>query len=157
MLAAALLRFALLLALWCVLAGAGGKELVLGVAAAALGTWASLYLLPPAKPRIRPAGLLRLVLRFPVQAVTAGTQVALLALDPRRRPEPAHVVWSPSLPPGNARDAFLAYASLLPGTLPAGDAPDGGVVIHALTGAAQAAAAMTVEEARFIRAFGHDE
>ena len=154
--AAALLRFALLLTLWVVLAGAGWKDLPPGLAAAALGTWWSLRLQPPAPLRLRPGALAALVLRFPWQAVTAGVQVARLALDPRRRPEPAYVVWSPRLPPGPARDAFLAYASLLPGTLPAGEAADGAIAIHAITGAGSAAAAMSEEEARFARAFGLD-
>lgn len=156
MAAAGALRFALLLTLWVVVAGAGWKEWVLGAAAAVLGTWASLRLLPPAPLRPRPAALAVLALRFPWQAFAAGLQVARLALDPRRRPEPAHVTWTPALPPGRARDAFLAYASLLPGTLPAGETPDGAVVIHALTGASTAAAAMVQEEARFARAFGLD-
>lgn len=157
MAAAAPVRFALLLTLWIALAGAGLKDLAPGVAAAALGAWWSLRLLPPAPLRLHPIALAGLVLRFPWQALTAGVQVALLALDPRRQPEPKHVTWAPSLPPGRARDAFLAYASLLPGTLPAGDAPDGSVVIHAITGAGSAAAAMSKEEARFARAFGLDD
>lgn len=158
MAAAASIRFALLLTLWLVLAGVAWKDLAPGIVAALLGTWASLGLLPPAPLRVRPAALLGLVLRFPWQAVAAGAQVARLALDPRHRPEPAHVVWTPGLlPPGRARDAFLAYASLLPGTLPAGDTADGAVVIHALTGAGGAAAAMAEEEARFARAFGLDD
>ena len=154
--AAAPLRFALLLTLWVVLAGAGWKELPPGLAAGGLGTWWSLRLLPPTPLHLRPAALAALVLRFPWQAVTAGVQVARLALDPRRRPEPAYVAWSPRLPPGRARDAFLAYASLLPGTLPAGERLDGSIVIHAITGAGSAAAAMSEEEARFARAFGLD-
>nr|WP_277613662.1 Na+/H+ antiporter subunit E [Neoroseomonas marina] len=143
--------------LWIALAGAGWKGLAPGVAAAALSTWWSLRLLPPAPLRLHPIALAGLVLRFPWQALTAGVQVALLALDPRRQPEPRHVTWAPSLSPGRARDAFLAYASLLPGTLPAGDAPDGSVVIHAIAGAGSAAAGMSEEEARFARAFGLDD
>lgn len=152
----AALRGAGLLALWVVIAGAAMPGLLLGLLAAGLGSWASLTLLPPAPLRPRLPALTLLLLRFPAQAVTAGVQVALLALDPRRRPDPAHVAWVPSLPPGRARDAFLAYASLLPGTLPAGAAPGGAVAIHALTGAGNAAAAMAEEEARFARAFGLD-
>jgi multicomponent Na+:H+ antiporter subunit E len=155
--AAAPVRFALLLTLWIALAGAAWNDLAPGVVAAVLGTWWSLRLLPPAPLRLHPVALAGLVLRFPWQALRAGAQVALLALDPRRRPAPRHVIWVPNLPPGRARDAFLAYASLLPGTLPAGDAPDGSVVIHAIAGAGSAAAAMSEEEARFARAFGLDD
>ena len=154
--AAALLRFALLLTLWVVLAGARWKDVPPGLAAAAFGTWWSLRLMPPARLRLRPGALAALLLRFPSQAVTTGVQVARLALDPRQRPDPAYVAWSPRLPPGRARDAFLAYASLLPGTLPAGETPDGAIAIHAITGAGSTAAAMSEEEARFARAFGLD-
>lgn len=152
----AVLRGAAFLLLWVVLAGTSAPGLVLGVLAAGFATWASLALLPPVAMRPRGTALAGFVLRFPTQAVAAGLHVALLALDPRRRPAPAHVAWQPRLPPGPARDAFLAYTSLLPGTLPAGEAPDGAVVIHALTGADHAAAAMAEEEARFARAFGFD-
>jgi multisubunit Na+/H+ antiporter MnhE subunit len=97
-----------------------------------------------------------LALRFPWQALRAGLEVAVLALDPRRRPAPGLVAWTPRLPPGPARDAFLAYASLLPGTLPAGAAGGEAIAIHALDAGAAVAAAMTAEEARFARAFGLD-
>lgn len=154
---AAALRFALLLSLWAALAGTGWKDLAPGLAAAAFAAWCSLRLLPPAPRWPRPLAAAGLLLRLPWQAMTAGAQVARLALDPRRRPEPAHVVWQPMLPPGRARDAFLAYASLLPGTLPAGEAPDSAVLIHALTRADTAAQAMSEEEARFARAFRLDD
>jgi len=156
--ASAIPRFALLLTLWVVLAGPGWAALPAGLVAAALGTWWSLALLPPSRMRVRvrAGALAALVLRFPWQAVSAGAQVARLALDPRARVAPATIAWSPRLPPGRARDAFLAYASLLPGTLPCGEAPDGAVLVHAISGAETAAAAMTLEEARFMRAFRLD-
>jgi multicomponent Na+:H+ antiporter subunit E len=105
---------------------------------------------------MRPVALAALMLRLPVQAATAGIAVARLALDPRRQPRPETVAWTPSLPPGRARDAFLAYASLLPGTLPAGEGPDGTLLVHALDGGTGVAEAMAMEEARFARAFGID-
>lgn len=154
MAAAALLRFALLLAFWAVVAGTAA--LPVGTVAAALGAWASLRLAPPARLRPRPVALAALALRFPWQALRAGIKVALVALGPRRAPRPGTIAWSPRLPPGAGRDAFLAYASLLPGTLPAGPAAGGGVTIHALEAGGDVAAAMTAEEARFARAFGLD-
>lgn len=150
------IRFGLLLLLWVAIAGADPLALPVGGAAAAFATWASLRLRPPAGGQPRPASLALLVLRFPWQAVRAGFEVALIALDPRRRPAPATIAWTPRLPPGCARDAFLAYASLLPGTLPAGELAGGAVAIHALDGTADIAAAMTGEEMRFARAFGLD-
>ncbi|MBW6398194.1 Na+/H+ antiporter subunit E [Roseomonas sp. HJA6] len=154
---AGLIRFGLLLLLWIAIAGAGPPTLPVGMVAAALGAWVSLALLPPVGRRTRPVECAALVLRFPVQALRAGIEVARLALDPRRRPAPATIAWTPRLPPGPARDAFLAYASLLPGTLPAGEMADGAIAIHALDGSAGVAAAMTAEEARFARAFGLDD
>jgi multicomponent Na+:H+ antiporter subunit E len=154
MAAAATFRFAALLVFW--LAIAGTAALPVGLIAAALGTAASLGLLPPARLRPRPMALALLVLRFPWQALRAGFAVARLALHPRATPRPGTVAWTPRLPPGAARDAFLAYASLLPGTLPAGTLADGGVMIHALEAEGAVAEAMTAEEARFARAFGLD-
>lgn len=154
--AAGVIRFGLLLLLWVAIAGADPVALAPGAVAALLGAWASLHLLPPAQVSPRPAALGALALRFPWQALRAGWAVALLALDPRRQPGPAMVAWTPRLPPGRARDAFLAYASLLPGTLPAGETADGAIAIHALDGAAGVVEAMALEEARFARAFGID-
>jgi multicomponent Na+:H+ antiporter subunit E len=154
--AAGLLRFALLLLLWVAIAGADPAGLAVGAAAAGFGAWASLRLLPPANLAPRPAALGGLLLRFPWQALRAGVEVARLALEPRRRPAPMTIAWSPRLPPGRALDAFLAYASLLPGTLPAGETADGAIAIHALDGSTDVAAAMSLEEARFIHALGLD-
>ncbi|WP_137124297.1 Na+/H+ antiporter subunit E [Roseomonas sp. HF4] len=154
MAAAAALRFAMLLLFW--LAIAGTAALPVGLIAAALGTAASLQLMPPARLRPRPAALALLVLRFPWQALRAGLAVARIALDPRAAPRPGTIEWTPRLPPGTARDAFLAYASLLPGTLPAGGLAGGAVLIHALEAEGAVAEAMTAEEARFARAFGLD-
>ncbi len=153
---AGLIRFGLLLLLWVALAGPGLVDLPMGIAAAAGACWVSLRLMPPAATALRPAACAALLLRFPWQALRAGIEVARLALDPRRRPAPATIVWTPLLPRGTARDAFLAYASLLPGTLPAGEAEGGAIVIHALDGATGVAAAMSAEEARFARALGRD-
>jgi multicomponent Na+:H+ antiporter subunit E len=154
--AAGVLRFGLLLLLWVVIAGTDPLSLPVGAAAAGLAAWASLRLLPPADLWPRAGDLALLLIRFPWQALRAGTEVAILALDPRRRPSPATIAWLPRLPPGDALDAFLAYASLLPGTLPAGEMADGFIAIHALDGSTDIAATMTQEEARFTRAFGLD-
>lgn len=157
MAAPAALRFALFAALWVVLAGYDWKDLPVGLAAAALAAWVSLVLLPPVRLRPRPLACAALLLRLPWAALRAGAQVARLALDPRRNPAPGHVVFVPRLPPGRARDAFLAYASLLPGTLPAGPDGAGGIVIHALEGTAGVLDSLAEEEARFARAFGLDD
>ena len=157
MAAASILRFALLAALWIVLAGHGWTDLPVGLVAAALATWTSLSLLPPSQLRLRPHSCMVLLLRFPWAALRAGLQVARLALDPRVSPTPSEVIYVPRLPPGRARDAFLAYASLLPGTLPAGPDASGGIVVHALNGTPRVLESFAEEEARFARAFRLDD
>jgi multisubunit Na+/H+ antiporter MnhE subunit len=152
--AAGLVRFALLLLAWA--AVTGGAEMALGALSAAAAAWWSLRLAPPSGLRPRPGALLLLLLRFPWQALRAGVEVARLALDPRRAPSPVELAWTPRLPPGPARDAFLAYAALLPGTLPAGENADGTVAIHALQAGPGLAAEISAEEARFARAIGAD-
>jgi multicomponent Na+:H+ antiporter subunit E len=147
------IRFALLMVAWAAMTG--GADLVLGALAAGAAAWCSLRLAPPGPHRPRPGALALLLLRFPWQALRAGVDVARIALDPRRAPNPGEVAWTPRLPPGPARDAFLAYASLLPGTLPAGASGDT-VIIHALNADGAIAADMTAEEARFARAIGAD-
>ena len=151
--AAGTIRFALLLLAWAAITG--GADLALGALTAAVAAWCSLLIAPAGMHRPRPAALALLLLRFPWQALRAGLDVARLALDPRCAPNPGAIRWTPRLPPGPARDAFLAYASLLPGTLPAGEEGDA-VIIHALATGPAIAAAMTAEEARFARAIGAD-
>ncbi|WP_421989071.1 Na+/H+ antiporter subunit E [Roseococcus sp.] len=147
--AAALLRFAGLLAVWIVIGEAGGKDLAVGIPTAALATWFSLRLLPVGIYRPRPLALAGLLLRFPLQALLAGTEVARRAFDLRLRPG-----FVPYAPRSSLRDAFLTWSSLQPGTLPAGEDETGAVLVHALDATRPVAAAMAREEARFARAFG---
>lgn len=152
---AALPRAAAFVLLWLALAGWKPADLPAMIAAAAAATWCSLILLPPRRRRVSLPALIRLALCFPVQSVVAGIDVALRALHPGRpRLRPGFVAFAPALPPGEARNAFLAYASLLPGTLPADITPDGGVLIHCLDATQPAAARMAREEALFARALG---
>ncbi|MBS0558927.1 MAG: Na+/H+ antiporter subunit E [Proteobacteria bacterium] len=152
---AALPRAAGFMVLWLALAGWKPGDVPAMAVAAAAATWCSLILLPPRARRISPVALARLALGFPVQSVIAGIDVALRALHPGRpRLRPGFAAYTPALPPGEARDAFLAYASLLPGTLPTDITPDGGVLIHCLDTAQPAAAQMAREEALFARALG---
>jgi multicomponent Na+:H+ antiporter subunit E len=91
-------------------------------------------------------------LRFPVQAVIAGVDVARRALDPRLPLRAGFVTYSPRLPPGIARDAFCALASLMPGTLPADTGADGTLLVHCLDIGQPAVEQLALEEARFMRA-----
>lgn len=150
--AAALLRFAGLLAIWVVIGGTGLPGLLVGIATAAIATWFSLRLLPAGMFRLHPVALALLLLRFPLQALRAGTEVAWRAFDLRLKP--GLVPYAPVTAPSPQRDAFLTWSSLQPGTLPAGVDEAGAVLVHALDATQPVAAAMAAEEARFARAVG---
>ncbi len=141
------------LLLWLTLAGAHAGDLPAALPAAA-ASWVSLILLPPSGGGLSLFGFARIALRFPGQALAAGVDVARRALSLQMQLSPGFVRFTPRLPPGTARDAFLAYASLLPGTLPAGEDADGALLVHCLDIAQPAGTQMASEEAGFIRALG---
>lgn len=134
---------------WVAMAGTGALDLVIGLPAAALAAWSSLLLLPPGLVRVSPAGLARLVLRFPGQSLAAGIDVARRAFDPRLPLRPGYVACPATLEPGLARDAFLALTSLQPGSLPVAEMEDGTVLMHALDTGEPIAERFTAEEAAF--------
>ena len=148
----ALVRAAGFLVLWLALAGIDPGDLPAAAAAVTGATFVSLRLLPPGQFHVSPLGLARLALRFLIQAVIAGVDVARRALDPRLPLHPGFVTYSPRLPPGDARDAFCALASLMPGTLPADTSADGTLLVHCLDIRQPVAAQLAAEEARFMRA-----
>jgi multicomponent Na+:H+ antiporter subunit E len=142
------------LVLWLVLAGFNPGDLPAAVVAVAGATWTSLRLLPPGGPRLSPRGIARLALRFPLQSLTAGIDVARRAFDPRLPLRPGFVTVSPRIPPGTPRDAFCAFASLLPGTLPVDTNDDGTLLVHCLDVGQPVAAQMAADEELFARALG---
>jgi multicomponent Na+:H+ antiporter subunit E len=148
----AFVRAAGFFVLWLVLAGINPGDLPAAVVAVGAATVVSLRLLPPGEFRLSPLGVAKLVLRFPGQAVIAGTDVARRAFDPRLPLRPGYVTFAPRLPPGIARDEFCALASLMPGTLPAGTNADGSLLVHCLDTGQPAAAQLAAEEALFMRA-----
>lgn len=150
----ALARGAGFFVFWVTIAGAGPADLVVGAVAASLATWASFSLLPAGRWRFRPVALVRLAVRFLLQSVAAGVNVAWRALDPRMPLKPGFVVYRPTLPPGPGRNAFCTMASLLPGTLPCGADESGGVVIHCLDLDEPVAEQYAEEEAIFLHALG---
>ncbi|HVZ08592.1 Na+/H+ antiporter subunit E [Rhodopila sp.] len=152
-----LLRGVLFLILWLVLAGAHLADLPAAAAAAVLAAWASMVLSPPAEGVLSLPDLLRMVLRFPPQSLAAGIDVARRAFSPAMPLRVDVVPFAPRLPPGPARDAFLAYASTMPGTVPVVTGDDGAVVIHCLDGAQPVGQQMADEEACFIRMLGRDD
>jgi multicomponent Na+:H+ antiporter subunit E len=154
LLAPAAVRAVGFLLLWVMLSGADPASAPAGIMAAVAATWASLRLLPPGTARLRPAALVRLVLRFLCQSVVAGTDVARRALDPRLPLRPGFVVYPVGLPEGSARNAFASLMSLLPGTVPVGTDASGGLLIHCLDVGQPVAAQLAAEEALFVQVIG---
>jgi len=146
---AALTRWTGFLGLWLVIFGPRIPDLLVGGGTAALATWTSLHLLPPAPARVRPVALVRFVLRFFRQSAVAGVDVARRALDPALPLRLGFVRCPTRLPRGPARDAFCAIASLLPGTLPAGSDRAGALLVHCLDAGRDVPAQMAEEEDAF--------
>ena len=142
-------------------AGAGGAspdDLPAAAVAVVAATWVSLRLSPPSGPAGFAAGVWRwLVLRFPGQSLMAGIDVARRAFDPRLPLDVDTVAYTPRLPPGPARDAFTAYASLMPGTVPVTAETEGDILIHCLDARQPVAQQMADEEDRFIRVLGYPD
>jgi multicomponent Na+:H+ antiporter subunit E len=137
---------------WLVLTGADPSDLAAGLVAAFAATWASLRLMPAQPWDLRPIKLAGYVLHFLRQSITAGIDVAWLALDPRLRLRPGFVVYQAQLPPGTTREAFCAIMSLMPGTLPCGQAEGNGLTIHCLDVTQPVAEQLAVEEALCVQA-----
>lgn len=143
--------------LWVAINGSASADLLIGVIAALLGSWASLALLPPGPTRFRPLAIAGLILRFPDQALRAGFDVAWRAFAPGLPIRPGVIVHQTRLAPGTMRAAFSTYAALLPGTVPVGPAADEqGLLVHALDAGPATAAALAQEEALFARGVGLD-
>lgn len=149
-----LLRSAGFLALWVVLAGVHVADIPAAAAAVVAATWVSLRLSPPGQGALSLPGLAALVARYPWQSLQAGIDVARRVFAPALPLDVGTIAYTPRLPPGPARDAFLAYASTLPGTVPVATEDGPGIVIHCLDVGQDAATQMAEEEARFIRALG---
>jgi multicomponent Na+:H+ antiporter subunit E len=154
MASALVMRAAAFCLLWLILAGFKSSDIPAAALAVAAATWVSLQLLRPGELGLSPLGLTRLALRFPYQSVVAGLDVAWCAFAPGMPLRPGFVTFAPRLPPGLARDAFTAYASLLPGTLPVETTDDGLLLVHCLDVAQPAAAQLAKDEAQFAAALG---
>jgi multicomponent Na+:H+ antiporter subunit E len=84
----------------------------------------------------------------------AGIDVARRAFDPRLPLRPGFVTVPTRLPPGTPRDAFCAFASLQPGTLPVDTNEDGTLLVHCLDIGQPVAEQMVADEEGFARALG---
>lgn len=143
-----------LLAVWCAIAGVRPLDLTVGVITVAGALWASFVLLPPGSGRIRPLPLFRLLARLLWQSVIAGADVAFRALAPRMPLAPGFVRYRTSIPPGPACNVFMTLMSLVPGTLPTGQAADGTHMVHCLDVNEPVVAGMAREEAIWREAIG---
>ena len=149
------LRAVWFLVLWLVLIGADPADLPAGALSAALATWVSLVLLPPGRAVRSPAGMARLALRFLLQSVIGGVDVARRALDPRLPLRPGFVAYPVHFPPGMTRNVFTTLTSLLPGTVPTGE-DNGQLVYHCLDVNQPVSSQLAAEEAALSRALRDD-
>jgi multicomponent Na+:H+ antiporter subunit E len=138
-----------------ILYGVKSPDFIVGVLAAIGATLASLVLLPPGQWRLDPVALSKLFLRFAIQSVVAGIDVARRALDPRMPLRPGFVSYPVRFPPGPTRNTFATLTSLLPGTVPAGYR-NGQIVYHCLDINQPVVSQLAAEEAALARALGND-
>jgi multicomponent Na+:H+ antiporter subunit E len=127
-----LIRMAVYLLFWIVLAGTDTKDLAAGIVTAAAASWLSLSLLPPGELTVRPGRAAMMFLRFLGQSLSAGVSVARIALSPAMPLKPGIVTYRTEFPSGLRRQAFMTFASLLPGTLPLGTDDTGAIPVHCL-------------------------
>jgi multicomponent Na+:H+ antiporter subunit E len=153
---AAASRAVLFFAFWLAISGWKAADLPVGLVAAVAGaTSVSLALLPAKGVWLRLGALTRLAISFFRGSVVSGFDVARRALRPELGLRPGFVTAPLLLPPGNARNAFSALASLMPDTLPVGMDADS-LVIHGLDVAQPIAQDLAREEALFMRALGDE-
>jgi multicomponent Na+:H+ antiporter subunit E len=152
----AVVRGALFFALWIVLLpSAQPLDVALGLASAAAAAWVSVQLLPPGFGDVHLGLLLRQMPHFAWASVAAGLDVARRALSPRVSVNPGFVACPTRVTPGVARNTFATVASLMPGTLAAGEDGDR-LIVHALDVGLPCAEQMEAEERRFAPALGED-
>jgi len=149
-------RAALFFAFWLAISGWKAADLPVGLAAVAAATWTSLALLPAKGSWLRPGALATLAVSFLRGSVVSGFDVARRALRPDLDLRPGFVMAPSRLPPGNARNAFSALASLMPGTLPVGMDVEDSLLVHVLDVAQPIAQDLAQEETLFIRTLGDE-
>lgn len=111
------LRVAVLLLIWLVLAEGGLRYWGLIALAVGVSAFASLLLLPRSGLGWSPVGLLRFLPFFLWQSVIGGADVALRALSIRPRLDPVYVEFQFRLTEEPARVVVANTMSLMPGTL----------------------------------------
>jgi multicomponent Na+:H+ antiporter subunit E len=116
----------------------------------------SLRLVPPSPSTPRPWPLLRLGLRFLIQSLLAGLDVARRALDPRLPMSPSLLRQPTALTPGPRRALFGALTSQVPGTLAVGSGDRDALLYHCLDHPQDAARGLATDEALFLAGLGAD-
>lgn len=129
-------------------AGTAAGDVAAGVLAIAAAVVLSLRLLPPVSTPSLP-GTLRFAVRFLVQSLRAGLDVARRAFDPSLPLQPGFVEHPTALAPGTRRNALVAVLSLQPGTLPVPDAAGDALRIHCLDEREPIQAQLAADEAAF--------
>jgi multicomponent Na+:H+ antiporter subunit E len=152
---ALLVRGLCLLLLWVALIGPAPKDLLVGLVAGAVGVWAS-TLLWPAGGALSPVGFIRFLLRFLLQSVVAGLDVARRAFARQPDLQPGFTTCRSSVPSGLARDSACAVMSLQPGKLPVSIAADGTLLIHCLDLREAVAEQVAADEMAFCRILGSE-
>lgn len=153
-LAVAAARAAAFLGLWLVLLPSFKPgDLAVGVLAAGLATAASLALLPPEGGGVRFGALLAQFPRFLWQSLIAGLDVARRAFAPSMPLATGFIDYRTGLARGHARNNFATITSLMPGTLPCGDAGDT-IEFHCLDTGQPVAEQLAEEERRLAKALG---
>lgn len=152
---ALLIRGLGLLLLWVILIGPAPKDLPVGLVASAAGVWAS-AMLWPAGGRLSPTGLLRFLIRFLLQSVIAGLDVARRAFAREPDLRPGFATCRSSLPGGLAQETACAVMSLQPGKLPVAVDGDGILLVHCLDLREPVAEQVAADEAAFRRILGRE-
>ena len=139
-------RALLFFGVWLVIdQSAKPANLFVGIVAAALATWASLWLLPPDTGRLRIFVLLQLLPRFLWQSLVAGVDVARRAFSPSLPLHTGFVDYPVGLPRGSARNAFELISSLMPGSVPT-DETEASIEYHCLDVGQPVVEQLAVEE-----------
>jgi len=131
-----------------------GVDLFVGAFAGFAAALVSLRLLPAAArgPRLWP--LVRYLLRFLMQSLLAGLDVARRALDPRLPVDPGLLRQPTALRGATRRALFGALTSQVPGTLAVGlDDPDR-LLYHCLNQGQDSARGLAADEALFLKVLG---
>jgi multicomponent Na+:H+ antiporter subunit E len=113
----AILRAVILAGGFWALAEGDRSAIAFGFPVVALALLTSIALPSHRSPRWSPLWVSIFVLTFLGRSLRAGFDVAYRALAPSLPISPAMVTYRLRIPPGSARDLFMATLSLMPGTL----------------------------------------